>query len=98
MRRFGRRVLQLIVVFVCVTFFTVWLISLVPGDPAVVVIPFDGPQETQRTQFREDNNLDRALPVQWALWAKGFVQGDFGNYYTSTGTSPVSTRLASSIP
>ena len=37
----GKRILQLIVVFVCVTFFTVLLISMVPGKPEVVVIPFD---------------------------------------------------------
>jgi peptide/nickel transport system permease protein len=64
----------------------------------VVVIPFDDPEETQRTQFREDNNLDRALPVQWGLWAKDFLTGDFGNYYTSTGTSPVSDRISSNMP
>ncbi|MEZ5137788.1 MAG: ABC transporter permease [Acidimicrobiales bacterium] len=98
MRLLARRLLQLGVVFVVVTFFTVWLISLVPGDPAVVVIPFDDPQETQRTAFREDNNLDRSIPVQWALWAKDFVRGDFGNYYTSTGTSPVSDRIGSALP
>jgi peptide/nickel transport system permease protein len=48
-------------VFVVVTFFTVALISLVPGKPEVVVIPFDDPEETQRTAFREDNNLDEPL-------------------------------------
>jgi peptide/nickel transport system permease protein len=98
MRLLARRLLQLGVVFVVVTFFTVWLISLVPGDPAVVVIPFDDPQETQRTAFREENNLDEPIPVQWALWAKNFVQGDFGNYYASTGTSPVSDRIGSALP
>ena len=98
MRLIARRLLQLGVVFVVVTFFTVWLISLVPGDPAVVVIPFDDAKETQRTAFREENHLDRALPVQWWLWAKGFVRGDLGNYYTSTGTSPVSDRIGQSLP
>ena len=36
MRLLLRRFLQLVVVFVVVTFFTVALISMVPGDPAVV--------------------------------------------------------------
>ena len=93
MRLFFKRLLQLAVVFVVVTFFTVLLISLVPGKPEVVVIPFDNPEQTLRTQFREENHLDRALPVQWAYWAKNFVQGDFGNEYTSTGTRPVSDSL-----
>jgi peptide/nickel transport system permease protein len=97
-RIFGRRLIQLVVVFVVVTFFTVFLISLVPGRPEVVVIPFDDPQETQRTAFREQNNLDDPLPVQWVKWAGRFVQGDFGNYYTSTGTRPVGPEIGSALP
>ena len=98
MRLLARRLLQLGVVFVVVTFFTVWLISLVPGDAAVVVIPFDDPQETQRTAFREENNLDKPIVERWAIWAKNFVRGDFGNYYNSTGTDPVADRISSNLP
>ena len=98
MRLLLRRLLQLTVVFVVVTFFTVTLISMVPGDPAVVVIPFDDPEETQRQAFREENNLDKPLVQQWAIWAKNFLSGDFGNYYTSTGTNPVGDRISSALP
>jgi len=94
----GRRVIQLIVVFVVVTFFTVWLISLVPGKPEFVVIPFDNEQQTQRKAFRTENNLDKPLVVQWGIWAKKFVKGDFGNYYESTGRNPVKPRITSSVP
>ena len=98
MRLFVKRLLQLTVVFVVVTFFTVVLISLVPGKPEVVVIPFDStPGHQQWQQFREDNNLDKSLPEQWALWAKNFVRGDFGNFYTSTNTRPVSDTLWPSL-
>ena len=79
----GRRLIQLVVVFCVVTFFTVFLISLVPGDPAVVVIPFDDAEETQRTAFREDNNLDEPLPAQWAQ---------------STGTRPVGPDIGAALP
>jgi len=95
----GRKLLQLAVVFVVVTFFTVFLMSLVPGKPEVLVIPFDNtPGQSQRQQFREDNNLDRPLPVRWALWAENFVTGDFGNYYSATDTEPVSSRIGPAIP
>src|SRR6476659_9428043 len=94
----GKRLLQLVVVFVCVTFFTVMLISMVPGKPEVVVIPFDNPEQTQRQAFREDNHLDRPLVVQWGYWAKDFLRGDMGDYYTSTGKNPVSTRIGSALP
>src|SRR5690349_19005968 len=92
----GKRLLQLVVVFVCVTFFTVMLISMVPGKPEVVVIPFD--TGGQREAFREDNHLDKPLVVQWSYWARDFVRGDFGDYYTSTGTNPVSTRIGAALP
>src|SRR4051812_18489441 len=93
MRLFAKRLVQLTVVFVVVTFFTVLLISLVPGKPEVVVIPFDNPAQTHRQQFREENNLDKPLVEQWAIWAKNFLHGDFGNIYTSTGTRPVSDQM-----
>ena len=95
----GRRVLQLIVVFIVVTFFTVWLISLVPGKLDVVVIPFDNPAQTQRAQFRKDNNLDRPIVVQWAIWAKKFVKGDFGNVYNGpTGVTAVKPQITAALP
>lgn len=99
MKDLGARLLQLIVVFVIVTFFTVTLMSLVPGKPENLVIPFDGTAEqTQRAEFRRQNDLDRALPVRWAKWASRFVTGDLGNSYTSTGTSPVSEKVTKAAP
>lgn len=94
----GRRLLQLVVVFVVVTFFTVLLMSLIPGKPEVVVIPFDDAKETQRTAFRKENNLDKPLVVQWELWARNFIRGDFGNYYTSTGRLPVKPEITKALP
>ncbi|MEZ5178413.1 MAG: ABC transporter permease [Acidimicrobiales bacterium] len=95
----GRKLLQLAVVFVVVTFFTVFLMSLVPGKPEVVVIPFDTtPGQSLQKQFREDNNLDDPLPIRWAKWAGAFVTGDMGNYYSSSDTEPVSGRVKHNAP
>lgn len=41
MRLLAQRVAQLLVVFVVVSFFTAALMSLVPGKPENLVIPFD---------------------------------------------------------
>jgi peptide/nickel transport system permease protein len=98
MRLLGQRILQLVVVFIVVTFFTVWLISLVPGKPEVVVIPFDNPKQTQRAAFRHDNGLDKPLPERWVKWAGRFIKGDFGNYYGSTGKDPVKPHITSAAP
>ena len=95
----ARRLLQLAVVFVVVTFFTVFLMSLVPGKPEVVVIPFAGENTEQvRQEFRQENNLDRALPVQWAKWAEKFVRGDLGNEYSSSDKIPVMDSVKERAP
>ena len=50
----ARKLLQLVVVFIVVTFFTVFLMSLVPGKPEEIVIPFDNsPGQVVRKQFIE---------------------------------------------
>lgn len=99
MRFLAQRLVQLAVVFVVVTLFTAGLISLVPGKPENLVIPFDNtPEQTLRQQFREDNNLDDPLPVRWSKWAGDFVQGDLGNFYTASGGEPVRTRFDESWP
>lgn len=95
----ARRVLQLAVVFVVVTFFTVFLMSLVPGKPETVVIPFDASPNQQLTKdFRRENNLDRPLPVQWAKWAGKFLTGDLGYEYSSSDKVPVKDQVFKAAP
>ena len=99
MLNLGRKLLQLAVVFVVVTFFTVCLMSLVPGKPENVVIPFDGsPGQRITKEFRAENNLDKPLPVRWAKWAGKFVTGDMGYLYSSTDKTPVSTGIKKGAP
>ncbi|MCU1498694.1 MAG: ABC-type dipeptide/oligopeptide/nickel transport system, permease component [Acidimicrobiales bacterium] len=95
----GRKLLQLAVVFVVVTFFTVFLMSLVPGKPETVVIPFDAsPGQELTREFRSENNLDRALPVRWAKWAGKFLTGDMGNKYNQSSKIAVSEGVKSAAP
>ena len=91
-----RRLIQLVVVFVVVTFFTVCLISLIPGKPEQVIIPFG--TEQQRRRFAAELGLDEPLWIQWWKWVTGFVTGDIGNLYTSTGTRPVWNEIRPAIP
>lgn len=95
----ARKLLQLVVVFIVVTFFTVFLMSLVPGKPEEIVIPFDNsPGQVVRKQFIENNNLDDPLPVRWGKWAGRFVQGDLGNYYNASSVTSVKSRLGPAWP
>jgi len=91
-----RRLIQLVVVFVVVTFFTVCLISLIPGKPEQVIIPFG--TDAQREALRSQLGLDQPLWIQWWKWVTGFVTGDMGNLYTSTGTRPVWNEIRPAIP
>lgn len=95
----GRKVLQVAIVFVVVTFFTVCLMSLVPGRPETVVIPFDASPGGRITkEFRAENNLDRPLTIRWAKWAGKFVTGDMGNLYSSSDKTPVSKGVKEGAP
>jgi peptide/nickel transport system permease protein len=52
--------------------------EVLPGDAATAVL---GKTATpaQVAQLRKDMGLDRSIPVRYADWLTGFVQGDLGN-------------------
>lgn len=87
---------QLAVVLFLVTLFTALLVSLMPGDPAEVMIPFG--DESDREALREELNLDDPLPVRYVAWLGDFVTGDLGNYYRQSIVEPVSDRIADDAP
>jgi peptide/nickel transport system permease protein len=92
----GRRLIQVVVVLLLVTIFTALLTSMLRGDPVEVIAPFA--TEQQRDALRAELGLDDPLPVRYVNWLKGFVTGDLGNYYTVSGTQPVSERVADTLP
>jgi peptide/nickel transport system permease protein len=97
MRAALRRVIQLVVVLVFVSFFSFSLISLVPGDPVVAIVGFASP--AQFAQVRHQIGLDRPFLVQYLHWLGGFAHGNLGQVYSGpTGRSPVSTAVAQSLP
>jgi peptide/nickel transport system permease protein len=80
--RTGRRkLLQLIIVLLVVTFFSFSLIHLTPGDPARTQKPFA--TEEQLKPIREEIGLNEPFLVQYKDWLVNFVQGDFGRDYST---------------
>jgi peptide/nickel transport system permease protein len=79
LRSILRRVLQLVVVLLVVTFFVAVLLEFLPGDPVRTIAPFA--EEEQRERISEELGLDEPLPVRYLEWLGGFVTGDLGNYY-----------------
>lgn len=96
MRTIGRRLIQVAVVLLLVTMFTALLTSMLRGDPTEVIAPFA--EDEQRDKLRDELGLDDPLPVRYLTWLGGFVTGDLGNYYTVSGTEPVSERVADALP
>jgi peptide/nickel transport system permease protein len=80
--RAGRKkLLQLVVVLLVVTFFSFSLLHLTPGDPARTQKPFA--TEQQLEPIREEIGLNEPFLVQYKNWLFDFVRGDFGRDYST---------------
>ena len=76
-QRILQRIVQVVpVVMVAVT--VVFFISrLIPGDPARLIAGQFATEE-QVQQIREEYNLDKPIPVQYLLYLRDTLRGDFG--------------------
>jgi len=97
MREGLRRVIQLVVVLLCVSFFSFALLSLAPGDPVVAIVGFSTP--AQRAVIRHQLHFDRPFLIQYWEWLTGILHGNLGNqYFGPTGVGKVSTALGHALP
>lgn len=101
MRTLLRKVGQLVLVVIVVTFLTQVLVGFIPGDVAEIVTRCNPKpttdSETSRTQakvcadaqaaIRKEAHLDRNTFVRYGYWLKDFVQGDFGKRYNGPQSS-----------
>ncbi|WP_454719034.1 ABC transporter permease [Caulobacter segnis] len=55
-----------------------FLIRLIPGDPALVMLG-EGGDAAALAALRQDLGLDKPLPVQFVLWLEHAVRGDLGH-------------------
>ena len=56
----------------------VFLISRITGDPVSIMVDFDTPLE-DREIIRKELGLDKPIPIQYLIFLKNALQGDFGN-------------------
>lgn len=72
-----------------------FLIKLIPGDPAVMML---GPSATEEavSRLRTDMGLDQPLWVQFGKYLTNLVQGDLGTSWQTT--KPVLTDLLERLP
>ncbi|MFX0195153.1 MAG: ABC transporter permease [Candidatus Hodarchaeota archaeon] len=76
-----RRLLYMIVVLFIMSAIVFSLMSLVTGDPVVMMLGQDADKETVE-KIRERLGLNRPIIVQYADWISHVIKGDLGASYT----------------
>lgn len=74
----AKRLLLTLPTLMLVALVVFFLIRLIPGDPALVMLG-EGGDAASLAALREDLGLDRGLPVQFMIWLGHTVRGDLGN-------------------
>jgi len=94
-RYIGRRLLQMIPVFIGATLLIYFMVFSLPGDPIVALGGERGLSAATEAKLRSDFNLDRSFFVQYLLYLKGIFTLDFG---TSFSGRPVIDVVKSAFP
>ncbi|MDB4894319.1 MAG: peptide transporter permease [Firmicutes bacterium] len=89
-----KRLLWLVPVLLGITFVIHTVMSLVPGDPALILLGDTATRE-QRQALRTELGLDRPFMQRYVTYVERVVTGDLGKSYRSR--RPVTTEIADSI-
>ncbi|EGL15589.1 MULTISPECIES: ABC transporter permease [Paenibacillus] len=89
------RILQLIPILLFISIVSFALIRLAPGDPVLsFVTPNMSPEDVER--IRQNMGLDQPLYIQYLLWLKNVLAGNFG--YSLNNHRPVLTLIVERLP
>lgn len=95
-----KRLLQLLPVFILVTFSSYVMLDLLPGDITDAILSdqdagtiADG---AAKEALMRELNLDKPIVVRYGLWLVDLLHGDLGRSYVTT--QPVAEALADRIP
>jgi peptide/nickel transport system permease protein len=93
-----RRIVQLVVVLLVVTFFASLLTSFLPGDPTTTIAPFATDQE--RAKIKHENGLDENFALRYKDWLQDFTTGNLGREYAGTGIrgASISQNIKEALP
>ncbi|HEY8445669.1 MAG TPA: ABC transporter permease [Thermomicrobiales bacterium] len=84
-----RRAIFLVPLLIGLSILMFALIHAAPGDPALAMMGERAAANPQYVeQVRKNLGLDKPLPVQYFIWMRNLLQGDFGTAYTF-GNKPV---------
>jgi len=94
-RYLGRRLLQALPVFFGATLLIYFMVFALPGDPILALGGDRGISDALAAQLREKYNLDKPFMVQYLLFLKGILTGDFGTTFSGR---PVGQLIAQAFP
>jgi oligopeptide transport system permease protein len=89
-----KRLVNAVIVLFIITTATWFLMQLLPGSPIQNAEKLTPEQEAQ---VGEQYNLDKPLPVQYALYMTGLLRGDLGTSY-QYGGRPVNSIILERLP
>ena len=95
MKYFVKKIITLIITLLFISLLTFSAFSVIPGDAAMSKLGVDASPEAIEKLQKEDG-LDKPLPVRYARWLGGALQGDFGQSYKyerMTVSQLIATRL-----
>ncbi len=91
----GRRLLQMIPVFLGATLLIYAMVFLLPGDPIAALGGERGLPPAVAEQLRAQYHLDQPFLVQYGIYLRNLLTGDFG---MSFSRRPVADLLAAAFP
>ena len=83
------RILQVIPVLLGTTFLIYYMVFAMPGDPIVAMFGDKTPNPAVVEALRERYHLDQPFIVQYLLYLKGVIVGDFGVSFSGQQISEV---------
>jgi peptide/nickel transport system permease protein len=95
MRFVRKKIVQLLLVLLAVTFLSFMFLNLLPGNTAEVLCGFGGGQECV-DQKTEELGLDKPLPVRYVEWLGNAVTGDLGT--SARNQQPVWEAIQQRLP
>jgi len=95
LRYIGRRLLQVIPVFLGATFLIYAMVFAMPGDPVAALAGERNLSPAVIAQIRAQYHLDQPFLTQYLLYLKGILVGDFG---TTFSHQPVTQVMAQAFP
>lgn len=93
-----RRLVEVAVFLLLITFVSFLFARMAPGDPVLSILRVDdlSVSADQVEQLREDMGFNEPLLVQYGEWLADFIRLDFGNSYISN--QPVMDMLRGGVP